>query len=188
MKRFFCLGMIAAAVLFVGCDKEQEEQAIWDFAVASFEFAAVDATTGANLLDPDADHNLLGQPIAVVFDRKRFDLLLPDMPQSAASTTTRLLMPKPLELRLEWRYKWMKVEGVWKEVLSEDGYLLTFGEFSPVSDWKGKEFTLEWGDGTSNIVRFDFYIEWKGVNDPEVHSLVWLDGEKQDGWRMKFRK
>lgn len=185
MKRLLLLPLTIVLVLATSCDKEEtEEPAIWDFACYSARFFVLDSATGANLLDPDAGHNILDQPIAVVYKGVRYEV---EEAQDieVPMTDTRFYMPKPLALRW-FSYIYQYIGGRWEEV--EGKYCLEFGEFTPEDDWHGEEFTIEWGDGTSNTVRFDLYIIWRHVNDPDVFTPLWLDGVPHDGWSITLRK
>ncbi len=68
-----------------------------------------------------------------------------------------------------------------------------FGQFVPVSFTfgdlhLGKEggyheetFTIDWGDGTTSEVAFDFYVTWHfeekwGFDVPTIHKRLWIDG------------
>jgi hypothetical protein len=57
--------------------------------------------------------------------------------------------------------------------------MLRFGEFGPNYDYKGETFTIHWGDGTSDEVKFDLYITWK-KGDPTIHDKIWLNGEQKN--------
>ncbi|WP_302604488.1 hypothetical protein [uncultured Alistipes sp.] len=184
MKRFFTLCMVAAFALSIGCEKTPEEEMIWDFSPFSVSFSVSDAETGADLLDPDSERNILGQEIAVVYNGARYQVVLPESPDWGPKT--RFLMPQPLALRLMRSYTLTEVNGEWRKIYGT--YRLEFGEFTPVDDWHGQELTMEWGDGSTNAVRFDLYIKWKRVNDPEVLSPIWFDGVQQSDWHIALRK
>lgn len=190
MKRFLTIGMLAACCLFAGCDKEEEadDDIIWDFATFSVGFYVQDAATGADLLDPACESNILGQPIAVTYDGKRYE---PDPSQATdffmhKSFLTRFLMPAPLALRLHRLYTLKEENG--KTTKNYLGYRLDFGEFTPCDDWHDQEFTIEWGDGTSNTVRFDCCIVWRSRTDPDVLHPIWFDGKQQSDWSITLRK
>ncbi|MCM1151316.1 MAG: hypothetical protein NC209_06770 [Alistipes sp.] len=184
MKRFFAACLTAACFLWVGCDEEPEDIWVWDFATFSVGFFVCDAETDADLLDPASEHNILGQPIAVVYAGTRYEVV-PD--ESSVAAATRFLMPKPLALRLVRSYTYHEEDdgGLTK---TYGPYCLDFGEWTPEDGWHGQEFTIEWGDGSSNTVRFDLYIEWKKKNDPAVLAPIWFDGERQDDWCITLRK
>ncbi len=55
---------------------------------------------------------------------------------------------------------------------------LLFGEFSvDTKQYHRESFTIDWGDGTRNVVEFDLYSTSSGKNKvPTVHQATWLDG------------
>lgn len=176
MKLLLALCAMAACCLPAGCDKTIEDARInWDFVNYSVCFSVSDAATGADLLDPDSEHNILGRLIEVVYAGERYGIELPASPDSAAAPCANL--PMQLSARLY-------------DVPTEEGrvYQLRFGEFSPLGDYHGEEFTIEWGDGSSNTVRFDCYVEWPRANDPHVLRSIWLDDVGQESWWIRLRK
>lgn len=85
-------------------------------------------------------------------------------------------MPRPLGLR--------------KEVLGEaKERVLSFGEFSPEHQYKGETFTIHWGDGTKDVVKFDLYITWKKQN-PTIHKRLYLNDKEysKDSFLIKIVK
>lgn len=185
MKRFLTIGLTAICSLFAGCDKEDGDL-IWDFACFSARFYVFDSTSLTDLLDPDSERNILDQPIAVVYKDDRYEIERVQDSEFFLPVGTRALLPRPLALRLFRSYTYKIVGG--KRVKFDGPYCLAFGEFTPVSDWHGEEFTIEWGDGSSNTVNFDLYIKWKRKNDPQVFSPLRLDGIPHDDWHIVLYK
>ena len=72
MKTFFKY-LLAAACLcsFAACDKDDKGHVVWDFWNYSVYFAVEDAETGANLLDPSVEGNLLNQ-VKVIYKGKEY--------------------------------------------------------------------------------------------------------------------
>jgi len=64
---------------------------------------------------------------------------------------------------------------------------LSFGEFSPTSNYTNTKFTIDWGDGTKDEITFDLYITWKDYQ-PTVHSNVSLNGKPHKGWIELVKK
>jgi len=140
---------LAAAALSVSCSEDEDREIgmigyVWDYVNYSVDFEVVDRTTGANLLDPAAEGNILGQPIRVVYNGETYDRITADDLQydppyrsQASFEATRVNPPKPLALR--WG--------------ADDAgcYLLAFGEWTRW-DFAGVRFTIDWGDGTRNEI------------------------------------
>lgn len=184
----FCLSeravlvvLLCAASLLSACKKKAAEDfIIWDFACYTVDFYVADARTGANLLDAATEGNILNNDIYVEYDGDRYDMYT-DRPGLYGYAETRYNMPAPLGLRLrQYDYQWDDVSESWER---RESWHLEFGEFSPENGHRGDEFTIYWGDGTSNTVRFDCYVEWKSRNNPVVHRSLWLDEVSQkENW------
>lgn len=172
--------------LFSGCSEETDtsdyEWPICDFVNPSVCFFVSDARTGENLLDPDVVGTILGQPIAVTYDGKRYEVA----EDAAAVPMTRVNPPRPLALRLEGMGEFDRVKG----------YHLAFGEFDPAENLRGESFVIDWGDGTSTQVEFDLYVTWKADHEertwmPEVSSPIRIDGVDRgegyyDAWVVRI--
>ncbi|MCM1301633.1 MAG: hypothetical protein NC250_06520 [Alistipes senegalensis] len=185
MKRLL-LSLTIALVFSTSCDKEDDTDMEWDFACFSARFYVLNSKTGEDLLDPDVERNILDRPIAVVYKDVRYEIEKAQDSEFFPPVGTRFLMPKPLALRLFRTRTYQIVDG--KRVKFDGPYCLAFGEFTPVNNWHGEEFTIEWGDGSSNTVNFDLYIKWKHKNDPHVFSPLRLDGVPHDGWHIALYK
>ena len=88
--KVFLQGVPLALGVLAGCSEEVEyEMPIYDFVNPSVCFFVSDAATGVNLLDPDEPDAILGRPIAVTYDGKRYEDRCPagsdDAGQSAAA-------------------------------------------------------------------------------------------------------
>ena len=54
---------------------------------------------------------------------------------------------------------------------------LLFGEFSvDTKNYRGESFTIDWGDGTSSVVKFDLYASSNGrKKQPTIHEAIWVE-------------
>lgn len=55
----------------------------------------------------------------------------------------------------------------------------TFGEFRPDNNYKNESFTINWQDGSKDVITFSVYITWKRKK-PTVHFKIALNGVKQN--------
>lgn len=145
--KVFLLGVPLALGALAGCSEEVEyEMPIYDFVNPSVCFFVSDAATGVNLLDPDEPDAILGRPIAVTYDGKRYEVTTDARPVPM----TRANLPRPLALRLEGANEYDRVKG----------YHLAFGEFDPTDGLKGQSFVVDWGDGPPR--RWSSTSTWSG--------------------------
>lgn len=167
MKHLNCkfgkLWQFALLVLVFGltsCDdvdvNGSDDFVLWDFANTSVVIR-VENAQGANLLNPEQEGNITGNTIKAIYGDKTF-VRDADLP----SVQTRFNMPHWLGL---YTYE------------NKGEFYLAFGEFSPTSDYHNSTFTIDWGDGTTDVIGFDYYITWK-KDDPTVHFATYLNGEK----------
>lgn len=155
MKKIVTL--LAYVVLFAstGCDSPILcGGKIWDFVTYDICFLVANEA-GENLMDPEVEGNLLDEDIYVVYKGETY-------PMNAAAT--RANPPRWQGLRAE------------KHSYQDPTIMLKFGEFSPEGDHKGETFTIHWGDGTDDTVKFDLYTTWVACK-PTVHKKLWLNGE-----------
>lgn len=174
MKAFFKY-LFAAACLcgFAACDdKDDDVPAIWDFSSYSVYFAVEDAETGANLLDPSVEGNLLDR-VKVIYKGKEYPRF-ENEGLDLSEDEVRALPTCPFGLR------WGQYRG----------YCISFGEFAPTANYQGEPFTVDWGDGSKTEVVLNCYITWDD-DDPTVHRYLVVDGapaEDQLGWYVRLKR
>lgn len=170
MKKFIYVLVLISGVLFSGCENGETNfnPKIWDFINWDVGFV-VRNDAGDNLMDPAVAGNWLDRYIYVEYRGEVYPI--------NADTEFDTRANKPI-----W-------QGLRTETDDRSGIVLKFGEFSPEGDWdtgddfKGETFTIHWGDGTSNKVKFDLYITWSN-GDPIVHKSLWLNGDPRDADRF----
>ncbi len=153
--------LLASVALFAGCakklvDPEGEKDgpapgAIWDFVNYNVAIQVTDAL-GNDLLNSAVPGNLISRDIVVEYRGKPY----------TKGVETKANMPK-----------WNGLRPYYVE--QQDKYVLLFGEFGPNRNYKGETFTIDWGDGTKDTVKFDLYITWKDYR-PTVHFATSLNG------------
>ena len=134
-----------------------EDRPIWDFICYDINFAVTDSK-GNDLLDPEYPGNILKNNITITYNNQTF---------KSNDIELRYLPPYPLAIR-----------KVYNEFLKKN--LLTFGEFTPQDNFNNESFTVDWGDGTKDVVKFDLYIEWPNVYSPKVYRKLYLNEDEID--------
>ena len=165
MNRFWKYsGVLLAIVLFSGCSSSSDDDRIYDFVNPSVVFYVTDAETGEDLLDPASDKSILDQPIAVIYNEKRFEVV-----DGKEQHFSRATYARPFALRHE-----LRCYGD-----ASKGWQLAFGEFSPSTGYRDQSFALDWGDGTKTEVTLSIYINWS-KGEPHIKSPIRVDGQKRD--------
>lgn len=132
-------------LLLTACSKDEEEtDIIWDFWNYNMVFAVTDRASGCDLLDPEAEENILGSDIRVIYQGREYGCV----------DETRALEKGPFALRHGYDE-------------NSGRYVLAFGRFSPADQYHKETFVVDWGDGSQNKISFDCYVTW-----PEGHPVV----------------
>ncbi|MDL2320574.1 hypothetical protein LJC45_05535 [Alistipes sp. OttesenSCG-928-B03] len=169
-KHLYFLASLFVVLTSAGCDdgiapNNGNCDMIWDFAPMELMWRISD-TDGNNLLDPDFDGNILDRDIVVKYkygnDTEHHMQPIAQEPDDA----TRAYMPY---------WSGLRVRPV--QFTDHTELLLVLGEFVPIENHRGTKLTIDWGDGTSDEVKFDFYVT--GTNcDPDVTRRLWVNGEE----------
>lgn len=64
--------------------------------------------------------------------------------------------------------------------LEKNKVKFTFGEFRPDDNYRNESFTINWQDGSKDVITFDLYITWWTQRDPIFHFKISLNGVKQN--------
>jgi hypothetical protein len=152
MKKNLLYLITTLTSLLIGCSDIGGD--IWDFVNYDVIFTVVD-NSGNDLLNPETRGNIVEKDITVEYNGKKY---------KRGDVETRFNMPRSLGLRSHY------YEPVRATVLS-------FGEFSPTKNYRGESLTINWGDGTQDIIKFDLHITWKN-HDPTVHKIIYLNGKQ----------
>ncbi|MDR1225875.1 MAG: hypothetical protein LBK47_03130 [Prevotellaceae bacterium] len=163
MKKTACFVLVVTTLAFMGCEINVESDCgDWDFSPHSVFFDVMDAE-GNNLLDSATVNNILNDSITVLYKNKTYSIATCDEKQGYA---TKAIKPEPLALRLIYHGYYEKM-------------MLSFGEFGPSSynlGYHGETFTISWGDGREDEVKFDLYITWKKCK-PTVHTVLYFNNK-----------
>lgn len=143
------IALVACMALPTGCGEKIEKR--WDYPNVDVVISVVDAY-GTDLL---TFGNLLRNNIVVTYEGTRYRL--PSIARAAEP-----VLPEWTGLTLD---------------VSRDPNILRFGQFSiDTRDYRGETFTIDWGDGTSNEIKFDLYATPNGNDQPTIHEATWVDG------------
>ena len=162
MKRVLLLTVIMLS--FVSCDKEVKKYR-YENTSGSVLIYVKDAN-GNNLLDPDFEGNILNTDIYAEYKKEIYSVYN----HPFYFPRTRVADPPHW-----WGLVYMLPDG------SER---LHFGDFITTRDreFHGETFTINWGDGTSDEIKFDLYVAWEGeehYSEPIDVRKIWLNGELQ---------
>ena len=156
--------------LLCACDDSNEggggDTPIWDFYPICFYFDVQDAE-GNNLLSPLTEGNILNQDIKATYRGKEYGLNEP-------VADTKAYLARMYGLRT---------------LETKDGHCqLCFGELQGEDTYENETLTLDWGDGTRDVITFSSRLTWKSPEDPEFDRHFFLNGVEQDGSQFSIVK
>lgn len=160
------LGVLACLFVAVSCESEKGE---WDLMPSCIKIMVVDKS-GNNLMKEETPGNLLEADITLTYKGKtysRLDMsdpwLMPD--KMVSSTGTKALPPAIFNGLQTYRTP----DG--------DFVCLVIGYFDQDESFGKETFTIDWGDGTSNVIGYSQAFSWKN-NKPDMKAKYWLDGKE----------
>ena len=149
-----------------------DDNLIWDFACYSINFMVTD-TDGHDLLSPHFNGNILNNDITVTYNNNKY------IKKSENEITLRFLMPQELAIRTI------------HDEINKKNYI-SFGEFTPCDDFKNETFTIDWGDGTKDEIKFDLYITWDNPKKPVINKRLLVNGKEiktdESGFNVSLTK
>ena len=155
-KLFLFIGLVTLLTIFAGCNDEEEyDPLIWDFKCYNINIIVLDEE-GNDLLDHNNPENILNNEITVVYNNNKY------AKKYENEITLRALTPQKLAIRTIHDEK-------------NNKHYIAFGEFSPTENFKSETFTIDWGDGTKDEIKFDLYITWKNPKEPTVHKKLYIN-------------
>lgn len=140
--------------LYLNLEREPAEPPAPDFYNQSIVFT-VENADGADLLDPYREDNICRSGIVVKYAGESY---------SAGWWGPSYLPPRKLALRL----------GTDPDI---GRGVLSFGEFSPLGNYRGATFSIDWKNGRTDEVSFDLYVEKSPAGIKNVHRTLKLNGE-----------
>lgn len=157
---------LVAILTLAACSKKNEPQSKSEGEYDIIElnpiylYVEVQDPSGVDLINPHHPNSITKQPVRIVVKGKTFEL-----DNKAIRRELRYYMP-------EWY-------GIYYEAPKEEGKLwrLVIGEFDGAEEGV-QEVTLDWGDGTSNQLRYNNAVHYKGIGFPDIDLHFYLDGKE----------
>ena len=161
LKQFFCL--LASCMLafgFTACEKDgPAEGAIWDFSPINFYFTLT-GENGEDLLNPATPGSYAGLNITATYEDKTYEK---DVFEGRRIPYSRAYFAH--------------LFGIYTTKLEDGRYALCFGELNGDDTYKDATLTLQWGDGTTDVITFSSKLKWKG-HDPVINRSFKLNGKE----------
>lgn len=161
LKQFFCL--LASCMLafgFTACEKDgPAEGTIWDFSPINFYFTLT-GENGEDLLNPATPGSYAGLNITATYEDKTYEK---DVFEGRRIPYSRAYFAH--------------LFGIYTTKLEDGRYALCFGELDGADTYKDATLTLQWGDGTTDVVTFSSKLKWKGHN-PKINRSFKLNGKE----------
>lgn len=146
------------AIVFFSCEKDkQTPNIIWDFYPINLYFTLT-GENGEDLLNPATLGTYAELSITATYEDKIYEK---DVFEDDTIPFSREYCAI--------------LNGLHTTQLKKGRYALVFGEFNGDETYKDATITLNWGDGTTDIVTFSSNLKWKG-RDPHITRSFELNG------------
>ena len=159
LKQFFCL--LASCMLafgFTACEKDgPDPDTIYDFFPINFYFTLT-GENGEDLLNPATPGSYAGLKITATYEDKTYEK---DVFEDNKVPYGRAILAR--------------LYGIYTTQLENGRHALCFGELDGADTYKDATITLQWGDGTTDVVTFSSRLKWKG-HDPVINRSFKLNG------------
>lgn len=165
MKTFkelcYLLTIFVLTLGFTSCEKDgPEEGAIWDFTPIEFRFTLT-GENGEDLLNPATPGTYAGLKVTATYDGETYE----------KDVFKEYLIPYVSRAYLAHMY------GIYTEQLENGRYALRFGELNGDDTYKDANITLNWGNGTQDVITFSSRLKWDG-HDPVFNRSFELNGKE----------
>lgn len=169
MKPYILVLMTILSLFSSGCKQDADPNNSYDIYTPpiSFEFIITDKD-GNNYLDRDDRMQVIKNLLTI--DYKGHTSVLKAVGEPAIIIGPGKTYEKTLR--------------VYPEVTGYNPENLLFGEFSPYDNFRNEEFTVNWCDGTKDLVRFSIYIDKKKGG---LIKEFYINGKKATEKSMGFR-
>lgn len=173
MKRFFYFLMAVTMLTTVAACSDNDnyndmpdDDIIWDIFPAGVSIQLVDEA-GSNLLNPEVEGNLVGEPMRIGWDDKKFDVI---WKRDDIQQPTRYYMPH-------------FYGTVWTGIWTNKEYYLYFGEFAGESS---RDLKLTFDITNINTVyefEYSHRIVWEN-KEPHFDDHITYNGKRIEGNKL----
>lgn len=146
------VGLLACAGL------EGDDDMIWDFGPIVL-YLSVENPSGDDLLNPQTKGSIAQWEIKALYRGETYE-------KDCFPNRSRAYMPH--------------FRGLQTELSSDGQYYLSFGEFGGGTTFDKEQVTIDWGDGTRDVITFSNRLTWNSKNKPVITRKCWLNGEKNE--------
>ena len=161
-KKIFCLlACSIASFCFSSCGEDDGPAPglMWDFHPIEI-YITLTGENGEDLLNPETPGSYAALATTATFRDKTY---AKDEFKEDDMRKTRFYMPTMYGIRT---------------FLRRDGrYALVFGELDQTMIYKDEKLTIDWGNGTQDVITFSSRIKWKGGKPDNISSYK-LNGKE----------
>ena len=158
-KLFYLLTGCILTICISSCQEDgPAEGAIWDFSPINFHFTLT-GENGEDLLNPATPGTYAGISISATYNEKTY---VKDIFENNNVPYGRAYFAN--------------LFGIYTTQMKDGRYALVFGELDGADKYENETITLDWGDGTKDVITFSSRIKWKG-HDPKGIRTFKLNGE-----------
>ncbi len=150
------------------CDKIINNK-IWDISPVVVNVQVTDAN-GVDLLNPDNQNSFEASGIKAIYKGIEYECN-----KNASEVNTKAYMPHFYGLQIS-------------KDINNGIYILKFGELDGAKSYFNEEVTIFWGNGSSDIIKFNRKFRWKLNGDPESSEEWFINGNKVSGRIIKIVK
>lgn len=162
----FFLSSLLCTVGFTACDEIDTggDDMIWDFYPIVLYISVQDAD-GNDLLNPDTQGSIANQGIKAIYKETIYE-------KDAPVSQTRAYLAH--------------FRGLQTIKSNEGVYFLTFGEFQGEKTFDNEQVTIDWNDGTKDVLTFSSKLSWKSKKEPVFDRKFCLNGNETEKQSSAF--
>lgn len=160
---YYLLAYSLIAIGFTACQEDGPAKGTtWDFYPIEFRFTLT-GENGEDLLNPATPGTYAGLKITATYDGETY--VKDAFKDNKVPYRSRAILAQ--------------LYGIYTIQLDNGQYALQFGELNGDDTYEDATITLDWGDGTRDVITFSSRLKWKG-HDPVFKRSYKLNGEEVD--------